>query len=99
MISKGTAAHAAVIMVNQLDCSAAVGGTTCVAALSDDGGIKGCCNLRHAWAFVAQDNMARIILENGITHVVHFATLLSGAPPAQQAAVACSALATEESRT
>jgi hypothetical protein len=28
---------------------------------------------------VLQDNMARIILENGITHVVHFATLLSGA--------------------
>jgi hypothetical protein len=25
-----------------------------------------------------QDNMARIILENGITHVIHFATLLSG---------------------
>jgi hypothetical protein len=29
--------------------------------------------------FMLQDNMARIILENGITHVVHFATLLSGA--------------------
>lgn len=27
---------------------------------------------------VVQDNMARIILENGITHVVHLATLLSG---------------------
>lgn len=25
-----------------------------------------------------KDNMARIILENGITHVVHLATLLSG---------------------
>jgi hypothetical protein len=25
-----------------------------------------------------KDNMARIILENGITHVIHFATLLSG---------------------
>jgi hypothetical protein len=33
---------------------------------------------------VLQDNMARIILENGITHVVHFATLLSGAPLRQQ---------------
>ncbi|KAF6266777.1 hypothetical protein COO60DRAFT_1632820 [Scenedesmus sp. NREL 46B-D3] len=34
-----------------------------------------------------KDNMARIILENGITHVVHFATLLSGAArPASTAA-------------
>jgi UDP-glucose 4-epimerase len=28
-----------------------------------------------------KDNMARLMLENGITHVVHLATLLSGKAP------------------
>lgn len=31
-----------------------------------------------------KDNMARIILENGITHVIHFATLLSGGGTTKQ---------------
>lgn len=38
-----------------------------------------------ALSTLSQDNMARIILENGITHVIHLATLLSGKGHAQLA--------------